>query len=165
MRIMNTFSVDILNETDVSCCKLGKDFSFKGVWWYEYFAQLLYSIYSKQRIRLDGLQIDTNKKKSGCTNTVNHDKLDRQNGNIPLMMTGKMCFWLLQIQALPPCRSPQSWPHPSLMTGEQKLGPPGVSLPLWACALPLSSPGYKPEQTGPLSGAPTKNRDSTLPLA
>lgn len=31
MRIMDTFSVDILNEIDVSCCKLGKDFSFKGV--------------------------------------------------------------------------------------------------------------------------------------
>lgn len=84
--------------------------------------------------------------------------------DIPLLMTGKMWFWLLQIQAMPPCRSPRSWPHPSLLTGKQRPGPKG-----WAClfvpTLPFSSPGEDPEQAPPLSGAPTKNRDSTLPLA
>lgn len=44
-------------------------------------------------------------------------------------------------------------------------GPPTVNLPFWACTLPLSSPGENPEQAAPLSGSPTKNRDSTLPLA
>lgn len=44
-------------------------------------------------------------------------------------------------------------------------GPPKVNLPFLACTLPLSSPGEKPEQAAPLSGSPTKNRDSTLPLA
>lgn len=36
-------------------------------------------------------------KKSGYAKKVSHHKLDRQNGNIPLTVTGKTWVWLLQI--------------------------------------------------------------------
>lgn len=68
------------------------------------------------------------KRKGLGTRTVNHHKhhkQKRQSGNIPFIMSRKMWFWLLQIQDVPLCRSPQSWPHPSLLTEEQRPSPRG----------------------------------------
>lgn len=68
------------------------------------------------------MQKDSIKTRSIQT-TVSHHKLERQNYNIPPILKGKMWFWLLQIQAVPPCRSPRYWPHPCLLTEEQRPSP------------------------------------------
>lgn len=61
----------------------------------------------------------------------------------------KMLFWLFQIQAVPPCTSPQSWPHPSLLTGKQRTGPRGEPAFMRLYTLPLCSPGGRPRTSGP----------------
>lgn len=67
-----------------------------------------------------------------CKN-VNHHKLDRQTGNVPLTVTGKMRFWLLQFQAVqitPELTSSQ------LADGRTETQPQG-----WACLfVPIRSP-------------------------
>lgn len=81
-------------------------------------------------------------KRPGYTVTVNRHqqhKLER------LMISGKIWFWLLQIQCVPPCRSPQSWPVPSLRTETQA---PGVILSFCAYAPPLLS-RVRPQTSSP----------------